>query len=220
LFAGGLPPDIQGVQCGRAVDDGGRPAVERVTQQSGEPLGVERRGHGNKRQVSAKLTHLREHTHEKIGLEAPLVDFVDDHCVDAFQAWVIEQPAKENPRSDKLDHRLGTGLVLAPDRVPDPVPEAGSVQGREAARGRTGSHSARLGDEYAWLAGMPLFEEINQQRGHQRGLARTGRGLHDHRTAVALLRQLRREVFDGVGEDQAPADGVQSESHHTIVPVP
>ena len=79
-----------------------------------------------------------------------------------------------------------------------------------------------MGDDDAWLAGNPFGHEIGQQRRDKGGFACAWRSLNNYGSpkfsaAAGAGGQGGGKVRERISKDQARTDGVQSESHQTIV---
>jgi len=161
---GGSPPDLQRVQSGRAVDDGGRRAVvvngrDRLaacpraqgaapTQQRREAVGVHGGGHRDEAQVPTELADLGEHADEQVRLEAALVHLVQDDGGHPGEGRIREQPPQQDPGRDELDQGARPGSGLAAHGVGHPFPGSGAVEEGQASGSRARSDPAGLGDNH------------------------------------------------------------------------
>ncbi len=171
--AAGAQSTVQGVQRGRAVDDGSRAAAVVLPHQRGEPRCVQGGGHGDEREVAAQLADLGEHAEQQVGFQPAFMDLVEDHCTGAFQPGIREQAAQQDARSDELDQGPRARLAFAADRVPHAVPEPAAVQGGKTPGRRARGNAARLGHHRCAAPCRPpgRAPEVTRRRGGWRPAA-------------------------------------------------
>ncbi len=171
----------------------------RVVEQARQPLTFQRRRHQQQleRLVAQHQTRVERERQRQVGIQAALVEFVEDHQTDAFQAWVVLQTTGENAFGDHLDAGPGADLAVEANaiahRLPDLFPQlAGQPLGRRPRR-----QPPRFEHQDA-LPGQPAF--IQQRQRHAGGLAGAGRCLqHGFVTLMQRLAQGRQRLFDGQG---------------------
>ncbi len=149
----------------------------RIAEQPCHRLGVEGRRHDQQAQVlSQPMAGVVAQRQSQVGVEAALVELIEDHQADAAQLRIGLQSAGKNP----LGHHLDAGALRDSPVVTDSVTYRLSHRFVELAGHEAGgvgcSQPARLEHEDR-LPGQPRF--VEQRQGHTRRLAGTGRGLHD-----------------------------------------
>jgi len=171
----------------------------RVVEQARQPLTFQRRRHQQQleRLVAQHQTRVERERQRQVGIQAALVEFVEDHQTDAFQAWVVLQTTGENAFGDHLDAGPGADLAVEANaiahRFPDLFPQlAGQPLGSRPRR-----QPPRFEHQDA-LPGQPAF--IQQRQRHAGGLAGAGRCLqHGFVTLMQRLAKGRQRLFDGQG---------------------
>ncbi|MNC24087.1 hypothetical protein D3C75_721290 [compost metagenome] len=129
-----------------------------------------------------------------IGVQAALVEFVEDHQGDAGQLGVLLQHPGQHPLGHYLEPGRGTGATLAPHPQPDALPHLLSELARQKARDVARREAAGLQHDDA--AGQPV--SAHQLQGQQGRLARPRGGLQYHAgVAVDGIKQLGQHRDDG-----------------------
>jgi hypothetical protein len=180
-----------------------------VPQEARDRPRIERRRHDHELQIGAHFaTDLGQQRQREIGVQAALVELVEDDARDAVEEGITLQAAGQQALGDHLDACLRPGAVLEPDTVADALAQAGPVLCGEAARDGPGGHPPRLQHHQA-----PVAEHagLEQREGQAGGLARARRG-DDDRGARAGERvdERRDEGVDGQG-GAAGSDRVQGQ---------
>ena len=169
---------VRGITAEVAGFDGEGPALtfdhRRVAEQAGDRRAVERRRHHEDPQILAQqgLAVARQGQTE-VGVEAALVEFVEQHRRHAVEAGIVLDHPGEDALGDHLDTRAGRDLRLQPDTEADRLPDR-LAQGRgHARRRRPGRQPAGLQDDQPAAADPGLVPE---EQGNARGLAGARRG--------------------------------------------
>ena len=145
----------------------------RLAEQRGQPLAFQRGRHQQhlERRVAQQLAAIEGKRQRQIGIQAALVEFVEDHQADTLQRRVVLQTAGKNALGDHLDARTRTDLAVQANAVAHRLADrfaqlAGQALG-SGARGQT----TRLQHDDA-LPGQPRL--VEQRQRYAGGLAGTG----------------------------------------------
>ncbi len=150
-----------------ALDD------RRLTQQGRDPRSVQGGRHHQDLQVLAhQALCVAGQGQAQVGVQAALVELVEDHRRHAVQARIVENHPGEHALGHHLDPGPGRDLRLQPDPEPHRLADA-LAQALGHARGRgPGRQAARLQHDDLAVAHPGL---VQQGQRHDRGLARAGR---------------------------------------------
>ena len=155
----------------------------RIAEDSGDPREVERRGHDDQFEFGAQVFAQVERQREvEVGVEAALVEFVEDHQPDAVEHRIVLKQPQQHALGDHENAGPGALLRVAPHDIADPLPDRFAEDGGDAAGGGAGGDPARF-EQQDFPGGRG--EGFEQGRGDQRGLARARRG-GKHGTAMPL----------------------------------
>ncbi len=169
-----------------------------VAQPLRHRAGIERRRHGDHAQVVAQRRLRLAHQGEgKIGLQAALVQLVEDDAADAVERRIVLQHAQEEAVGHDFDTRLRPDLGVQSHAVADRLADLFAQSGRHAPRRGAGRQPPRLlHDDLA--AGEP--RRVEQRQRHARRLAGARRGdQHGGVAAPQRLLQARQGFVDGKG---------------------
>ncbi len=115
----------------------------RIAHQRGDRGGVEGGGHHQQHQFGPqRRAELQRQGQPQVGLQAALVEFVEDQAADARQIGVRLDHPGEDTFGDHLDPRPGDRL--AADAVADPGPDLLAQAFGQALGGGAGGDPARL----------------------------------------------------------------------------
>ncbi|MGC3968142.1 MAG: hypothetical protein QM775_12465 [Pirellulales bacterium] len=168
-----------------------RRAIAQITRDRGRG---ERGRHHDDAQVGTHFAaHATNHGERQVGIEAPLVELVEDHGGDVFQKRIVLQPAEEHAFGANQKPGTSRRAAFEADLIADFVAHFGAAFFRDAHGSRTSGHAARLQEDDlpATLAAIE-FRQAGLKHGgrHARGFARTGRGFENHgpvRTETARI---------------------------------
>ncbi len=147
-----------------------------IAHQGGDRFGVERGGHGEEDKIGAEgAADFEREGKAEIGIEAALVEFVEDHRADAGEFGVGLDHAGEDAFGDNLDARGLRNLSLAAHPVADGMPRYFAQFLGKPFGCRPRGEAARFEHEDL-AAGKARLEEGDR---HPSGLARAGRCLKD-----------------------------------------
>ncbi len=165
-----------------------------LVEQRRQALALQRRRHQQEleRLVAQQLTRIERQRQGQIGIQAALVEFVEDHQPDAFQCRVVLQAARKDALGDHLDAGVRPDLAVQADAVAHRLADPLAQLAGQAFGGGAGGQPARFEHDDG-LPGQPGFAEQRQR--HAGGLAGAGRRLEHG--FVALLQGLaqRRQNF-------------------------
>ena len=188
--------DREGAPLG--LDDGG--AVEQARHAGA----VERRRHDEDAKVGPeRALDVERQGEAEVGVERPLVIFVEDDGGDAGEFGVVQHRAGEHALGDDLDPGAGRNGGVEARLEADGAAERVSQRFRHAFGGGTGGEAAGLEKQDA-AAPRPGFVEEGQ--GHAGRLA-GARRRHQHsgRPLPKRRQQLRQGVVDGQADHAAEA---------------
>ncbi|MCY1285500.1 hypothetical protein D9M70_344420 [compost metagenome] len=149
----------------------------RVIQQARQTLAFQGGRHQHdlqRRLVAQQRAAVEAEGQGQVGVQAALVEFVEDHQADPFQRRVLLQAAGEDALGDHLDARARADFRLQADAVADRLADLLAQLAGQALGGGAGGQATRLQHEDA-LPGQPGFVEQGER--HSSGLAGTGRCL-------------------------------------------
>ena len=177
--------DLHGIQTTRRRDHGHR-RTRRAREQRGHRGAVERGRHHDDPQIGVeRRTRIEAQCESRVGLQAALVELVEQHGRHALERWVRLQHAREHALGDHLDAGVRTDPCVEPhamaDRRAHPLPQRLG----HALRHRTRSQPARL--EHQDLATLHPWL-IEQGERHHGALAGARRGL-EHRCRTCSQRR-------------------------------
>jgi len=133
----------------------------------------------------------------EVGVEAALVELIEDHAGDPGQFRVGEDHAGEDALGDHLDAGGGGDARLQPDAVADGVAHRLAERLGHPLGGGAGGEPARFEDDDLAVAAPRLVQQLQR---HDRGLARARRGDQHRGVALAQRRLQRRQgLVDGEG---------------------
>ncbi len=112
----------------------------------------------------------------EVGLEAALVELVEDHQSHTLEAGITLQPPGEDPLGHHLDTRGGADPPVVAGAVADGFAYRFTQQRRHPPGRSPGGEPARLEHDDA-TALQPRL--VHEGQGHHRRLARPGRRLQD-----------------------------------------
>ena len=166
---------------------------------------VQRRRHDHQPQVVAQQAlRIDRKSQPQIGVQAALVELVEQDRADSLQTRIIEDHPREDALGDHLDARPGADAAFHPDAVADRLPGLLAQHLRHASRRCPCRQTPGLQDDdpTAFQPGLIL-----EGQGNDRGLARTRRR-NQHRIGTAGQRRLQRRdrLIDGQsGDHPAPS---------------
>ena len=88
--------------------------------------------------------HVQAEREPEVGLQAALVEFVEDHAGHALQCRIVLQHPRQHAFGDDLDHRVRARPGIEPRAVPDPSADVLGQQPGHATRHGAGRNAARL----------------------------------------------------------------------------
>src|SRR5690606_5988357 len=198
--APGRPADLDGVGAGLARHHRGGLTV---AEQGGDPLAVQGRRHDEEAQVGAQVAAGVEGEGEaQVGLQAALVELVEDDQPDALQGRVPLEPAGQDALGHHLDAGGGPGPPLVAGGVADHLADRFAAHGGHAAGGRPGGDAAGLEHDDAAAAQPRLVQQGGWHGGRLAGARR--RLQHGHAPAGQRGPQL---VEDGDDRQRHPGSG-------------
>ena len=208
------PGDLDGQRLARRAPIGHldrvRPPLDpddrRVAQELRDRPGVHRRRHHDQDQVVAdRLADLAEHRQGQVGVQAPLVELVEDHGADAFEEGVAHELTVEDALGHDPDSGLGADPPLEPDLIADPPADRPAVLLGDPAGGGPGGDPPGLEHHQVRVLGR---QEPGPDQGdrHPRRLAGAGRG--DEHQAASIAGPV-----DDLGEGRVDRQG----DHETSV---
>jgi hypothetical protein len=117
----------------------------RMIKQCSDPFDIERGRHHKDTQVLAKRRlNVERQRKAEIGIQRPLVEFVEDDGGDSGELGIIEDHTGEDALGDNLDPRPGRYPVIQAHAVTDRFAHLLAEQGRHAARRGTCRQPARF----------------------------------------------------------------------------
>ncbi|MNQ64002.1 hypothetical protein D3C85_784040 [compost metagenome] len=146
-------------------------------QQARQALALQGGGHQQdlqRRLVAQQRPAVEAKGQGQVGVEAALVEFVEDHQADAFQRRVFLQAAGEDAFGDYLDARARADFRLQTNAVTDPFADLLAQLAGQALGGGAGGQAPRFQHQDG-LPGQPGFVEQGER--HAGGLAGAGRCL-------------------------------------------
>ena len=154
----------------------------RLVEQRRDALGLERGRHHQQAQLRPQaLARFPAQREREVGVEAALVELVEDDQPDARQLRIGLQPAREQAFGDDFDARIRPDAALEAHLITHGFADFFAEQARHARRRGACREPARLEDQHA-LAGEPGLVEQGQRQ--HRGLARARRGREHGQTFV------------------------------------
>ena len=171
-----------------------------IPQQPGHRRSVQGGGHDHQPQVlPQQALHVPGKGQPQIGIEAALVELVEDHRADARERRVREGHAGEHPLRHHLDPGAGRDQGLEADAQADPLPHPLAQALGHPRRRRPGGQTAGFQQDDPPVLGPG---GIHQRQGHTGGLARAG-GRHQHRAGGLGQgrRQFRQDRLDRQHQD-------------------
>ncbi|MNH04679.1 hypothetical protein D3C79_639830 [compost metagenome] len=171
LAIGGAIVVVDGEATPLGADDGG------VRQQALQRHAIQGGGHDQQLEIVAQpLLALDGEGQGGVGMQAALVEFIEDDQGDARELGILLQHPGQHPLGHYLQPGLGTDSALAAHPQADALPHllaelAGQKAGDVARRQPTGLQH----DDATGQAG--LAHQLQRQQGR---LARAGRRLQDH----------------------------------------
>ena len=154
--------------------------------------GIERRRHHDDSQVGVRQPCLPAQREPEIGMNAPLVELVEDDRSEARQERVLLQPRREYALGRDENPGAIAELPFEPDVPADLAPDRPALLRRDPPRDRSCRDAARLQNDR-----RPVRR---QRRRHARRLARAGRR-REHERPIAPDRgdDVGKEGIDGKG---------------------
>ena len=147
----------------------------RVAQQTRQALAFEGGGHQQDFQrllVAKQLAAVKAQGQRQVGVEAALVEFVEDQQAHAIQCRVVLQAASENAFGDHFDAGIGANLAVETNAIPDGLPDLLAQLTGQSFRCGTRRQTTRLKHE----DGLPIEPGfIEQRQGHAGGFTGAGR---------------------------------------------
>ena len=204
----GRPPQLDGMGRLSLVTTGAGPASEPSPSRAATAVAVERGRHHEDAEVGPQVRPGVEGQRQaQVGLEAALVELVEDHQPHAVEAGVALQP----PGEDALGHHLDPGVAadgpVVAGAVADRAADLLAEQRRHPPGRGPGGQPAGFEHDDAPVA-EPLGAE--QGEGDRGGLAGAGGGL-EHGQARAGERGL--ELGQGGDDRQGRGGGRQGRGH-------
>ena len=146
-------PGRRGPVLGDRVEDAGhlhqRGGGARAAQQPAQAYRVQGRGHGHQDEVLAQGAGVQQEGEQEVGLQAALVDLVQDDGGGPGKLGVGLEAAQEQPGGDHLDTGGGAGDVLAAHRVAHVLAHLLAQETGQTAGGGPGGQAPGLGDNNA-----------------------------------------------------------------------
>ena len=195
--------------------DGGGRGHDGAVQQCGQARHVEGGRGGQQPEVLAEqVPGLQGEPERQVGVELPFVDLVEQDGGDTGQFGVVQHAPQQQSRGDDLDAGVRGDLALTADGVAHGGPDRLAEQRGHPGRGRAGGDPAGFGDDD--LPGAC----VGQREGHQRRLARAGRGLQDGGPPGAQrVDQFGQDRRDGQGREQVVGiDGTRGGTRSSCPP--
>ncbi len=187
--------DLDGEGSAFDVEDGA------VVQELRDGLGFESGGHDDENEVGADgLLDFAEEGDGQIGVEAALVEFVEDDCADAFEEWIIDELAGEDAFGHDAQAGIGGHAALEANLVADLLAERPAVFVGDALGGGAGGDAAGLEhDEIGMIGGEKIgLEDGGRDAG---GFASARLGDEDEGAGLSdALGDLREVDVDGEGD--------------------
>ena len=142
---------------GDRVEDAGhfhqRGGRARAAQQPAQAYRVQGRGHGHQDEVLAQGAGVQQEGEQEVGLQAALVDLVQDDGSGPGKLRVGLEAAQEQPGGDHLDTGGGAGDVLTAHRVAHVLAHLLAQEAGQTAGGGPGGQAPGLGDNNAASGG-------------------------------------------------------------------
>ena len=162
---------------------------------------IQRGGHGQQPQRGTGLAHLAQQGQGQVGLQAALVQFVEDDRADraapallALQEGIGLQPAGQQPLGQNFQPGLGTDLRLESHAKADLAAQMSAAFRRDSLSHQAGSGPSGLEQQDSLVEGDP----IKQRGGRAGGLAGAGRcDEHGGTVLVEGTVQGREGLVDG-----------------------
>jgi len=171
----------------------------RLIQQAGQPSAFERGGHEQQleRLLAQQYAGVERQRQGQVGIEAALVEFIEDHQTHAFERRVVLQAAREDALGDNLDAGVRPDLAVQPDAIANGLANLFAQLAGQPFGRRSGSETPRLEHQHL-LSGEPWL--MQQRQRHSGGLAGAGRRFeHGFVTHQQGLAQRRQDFIDRQG---------------------
>ena len=140
-----------------------------VTQKLGDARAVERRRHHQKPEIVAKsLLHVAGERQAQIGIERPLVEFIEQHRGNAIERRIVQNEPGEDAFGDNLNAGLARHFRAEANTQADRFADF-LVQRRGHPLGRGASGEPSRLQHQDFLVRGP--ERVEQPQRHPRGLA-------------------------------------------------
>ncbi|MNM67038.1 hypothetical protein D3C81_785550 [compost metagenome] len=168
------PPHIDRVHAPFAADHRG------IVEQARQTLALKGRRHQQdlqRRLVTQQLATIEAQGQGQVGIEAALVELVEDQQAHTVQGRVGLQTTGENPFGNHLDPRVRADLAVQPNAITDRLPDLLAQLAGQPLGCRPCRQAPRFEHEDA-LPGQPRL--IKQRQRHTGGLAGAG-GRFEHR---------------------------------------
>src|SRR6185503_4669748 len=126
-----------------------------VVHELRNPGAVDGGGHHEDAEVGAQGGGIEREREAEIGIEAALVELVEEDGGDALELRIVEQHAGENPFGHDLDPGPGADAAVEPDAVADGLAGRLAERGGHEARRSTGGKPPRFEHYYALWTERP-----------------------------------------------------------------
>ena len=147
--------------------DGEHPSLaldERSLQRLTDGRSVDGGGHDEKAKVGAKeLLSASGECESEVGMQAALVELVEDDDADAIERWVVLQHARQDTFGENLYLSVLADARVKADAVADPLSDGFAEQFCHAFRYLSGGKSARFEHQNLTLHGCIEHEGQRQQ---------------------------------------------------------
>lgn len=195
----GLPADLDREGAAGTPDD--RRRVIGTAHQPGNPISVDRRGHDEDSQILTDLASGFEGQGKaKIGMDAALVKFIEEHNSHTGKRRVTLKPSGQNPLGDHFDPGASADPFVVAGAPTDGLTHGLAQQLRHSAGDSSSRDPARFEHKY-YIVGKPGL--VEQPQGNDRRFAGTRFGDEDTKTPIGKgVANVGNDVFDrkpGVG---------------------
>ena len=174
----------------------GRGQQRGITQQPGQRSGFQGGGHDQDLQVRSHLAlDIQCQGQAKVGLQAALVELVEDQQRHPFQQRIVLDAAGQDPFGHDLDPGCRGDPAVKSDAVSDGLPQLLPQASSHPAGSRDRRQAARL--QHDDLSGF-CGDDIKQRQRDAGGLAGAGGGVQDAiGVAADGVQQFGKDVVDG-----------------------